>query len=461
MKLPQGIPELSKLFTARGYSLYLVGGFVRNAVIGISGGDVDVCSAATPEEAANIARAGGLTVVPKAPELGTIELHIRLDGQRYIFEHTTFRNDIYPEGGQHRPSRVAFTSDIEKDARRRDFTANAMYINTATEEFVDPTGCGLADIQAKVLRAAAEDPDITIRDDGLRIMRMARFAAELGFTVAPELMACAQRRAALMADISAERKRDELKKILLADTKYPVIAGSDAHVRGLSMLYEAGVLPYVLPILCEGEGISQKEQYHKYDVLWHSIHACGAAPPELTLRLAALLHDIGKPRALAQNGNMYDHEIIGETLVRQTLEALRFDNATRDTVATLVRYHMFDLEGRAKPMTIRRRAIKLGHESFRQLIELRRADFIGSGRIEGAVKSADRWQTELDRMIEQQVPWRISELAVSGEDVMRELSIAPSPAVGSVLESLHKECIANPALNRRDILLARLRAMKR
>ena len=460
MKLPEGIPQLSTLFSARGYSLYLVGGFVRNAVIGISGGDVDVCSAATPEEAADIARSGGLTVVPKAPELGTVELHLRLNGQRFSFEHTTFRSDVYPEGGQHRPSRVAFTDDIEKDARRRDFTANAMYLNTSTGQVVDPTGSGLADIKARVLRAAAEDPDITIRDDGLRIMRMARFAAELGFSVSPEIMACAQRRASMLADISAERKRDELKKILLADTKYPQIAGSDAHVRGLTLLYEVGALPYVLPNLCEGEGVAQKEQYHKYDVMWHGIHACGVAPPELVLRLAALLHDLGKPRALAQGGNMYDHEIIGEALARETLEALRFDNATRDRVTVLVRNHMFDLEGRAKPATIRRRAIKLGHESFQQLIAVRIADFIGSGRMEGSVKSADRWQAELDRMVAEHVPWRVAELAISGEDVMRELKLPPSPAVGSVLEKLHQECVASPALNRRDTLLAKLRTMR-
>jgi hypothetical protein len=158
---------------------------------------------------------------------------------------------------------------------------------------------------------------------------------------------------------------------------------------------------------------------------------------------------------------MYDHEIIGAALAREALEALRFDNATRDVVTPLVRWHMFDLEGRAKPMTIRRRAVKLGRESFERLIALRRADFIGSGRMEvSVVRSADRWQAELDRMIAENVPWRVAELAVSGEDVMRELELPPSPAVGRVLEALHRECVASPALNRRDALLARLHAMR-
>jgi len=460
VRVPEGIPQLSEIFAAQGVKLYLVGGFVRNSIIGISGGDVDVCSAATPDEAMEIARAAGLTIVPKAAELGTVELHLRLDGQRYIFEHTTFRSDVYPEGGDHRPSRVAFTDDINQDARRRDFTANAMYIDIGTERYIDPTGSGMADTRSRVLRAAAEDPDITIRDDGLRIMRMARFAAELGFGVSPELMACAQRRVSVLADISAERKRDELKKILLADIKYPAIAGTDAHVRGLSLLAEAGALSFVLPALCEGKGVAQKEQYHKYDVLWHNIHACGAAPPILSVRLAALLHDVGKPRTVSEQGDMIGHEIIGEQIAREALTALRFDNATVGEVLPLIRWHMFDLEGKAKPMTIRRRAVKLGRKNFERLIALRRADFIGSGRIIVAVESADRWQKELDRMLAAGVPWTIGELKVTGEDVMRELALAPSPAVGRVLEALHRDCVANPALNRRDTLLARIQTMR-
>jgi tRNA nucleotidyltransferase/poly(A) polymerase len=130
MRLPQGIPQLSEIFAARGVRLFLVGGFVRNTVIGISGGDVDVCSAATSDETMDIARAAGLTVVPKAAELGTVELHLRLNGERYIFEHTTFRSDVYPEGGQHRPTRVAFTDDIEQDARRRDKEQVEILANT-------------------------------------------------------------------------------------------------------------------------------------------------------------------------------------------------------------------------------------------------------------------------------------------------------------------------------------------
>lgn len=445
--LPEGVSRLSEIFSAHGYKLYLVGGYVRNTALGISGGDFDVCSRALPGAAALFLRNEGLNVIEKAPELGTIEVHVTVNGERYAFEHTTFRRDFYPPGGEHRPSRVEFTDDMRKDAARRDFTVNALYLDLETGEIIDPTERGLGDAEQKLIRAAADDPDITIRDDGLRVMRMARFAAELGFSVSEELMDCAQKRAGLLADISAERKRDELKKIIMADTKYVSLNCADAPERGLLILRDAGAIQYILPRLAEGDGIKQSETYHKYDVLGHGIHTCACAPPRLELRLAALLHDIGKPAALRAGGNMYRHEIIGETLAAEELERLRFENSIKAVVPPLVKYHMFDLEGRAKPGTIRRRAVKVGRELFPLLIELRRADFHGSGLYDGPVASADSWQREFDSMMEEHVPWSVKELNITGSDVMRLLDIPPSPAVGKILDILWRECVARPEYN--------------
>ncbi|MGE5494934.1 MAG: CCA tRNA nucleotidyltransferase [Burkholderiales bacterium] len=445
--LPESVFKLSNIFAANGYKLYLVGGYVRNMVLSLSGGDFDVCSRALPEAAALFLRAEGFTVIEKAPELGTIEVHITQGGKKYVFEHTTFRRDFYPPGGEHRPKSVEFTSDMREDAARRDFTVNALYLDLETGETVDPTGRGLEDAKQRVIRAAAEDPDITIRDDGLRIMRMARFAAELGFSVSEDLMMAAKARAGLLADISAERKRDELKRILLADVKYEALKYEDAPEKGLQILREAGAIPFILPRLWEGNGVAQSEKYHKYDVLGHGMHACACAPAVLELRLAALLHDIGKPAALRTGGNMYRHEIIGETLAAEELERLRFENSIKAVVPPLVRNHMFDLEGRAKPKAIRRRAIMLGKRLFPLLIELRRADFWGSGLHEGPVKSADSWQKEYERMIETNVPWSVKELNISGGDIMELLNIPPSPAVGKILDMLWRECVARPEYN--------------
>ncbi len=458
-ELPRSFAVLTDVFSARGFELFLVGGYVRNLVLGLPGGDFDICSAAMPDTAAAIARETGLQVTEKAPELGTIEIRMELNGERHVFEHTTFRRDYYPPGGAHRPYRVEFTEDITEDAGRRDFTAGALYLNLVTRALSDPTGRGLADIQNKVLRAAAEDPDVTIRDDGLRIMRMARFAAELGFDVSPELLACATRRASLLADISAERKRDELMKILLADTKYPGLNAADAPLRGLLLLLDTGALKYVLPRLCAGDGVTQSERFHQYDVLRHCLHACAAAPPDPALRLAALLHDIGKPAALSQSGKFYDHDKMGEALAREEMNALRFDNRTKAAVLPLVRYHMFDLEGKAKPKTIRRRAVMLGRETFERLIEIRRADVVGSGKPVTRVPSADNWQAELDRMIDEGVPWTVGELAVTGRDIEQWLSIPPSPQIGMILDALHKECVISPARNNRETLRKRAAAL--
>ncbi len=447
VQLPRSFAVLAELFAARGFELFLVGGYVRNLVLGLPGGDFDICSTADPVTAAAISREAGHSVTEKALELGTIEIRVKLDGEKHSFEHTTFRRDYYPPGGAHRPYRVEFTKDIREDASRRDFTAGALYLNLKTLELIDPTGHGLSDVKNKVLRAAAEDPDITIRDDGLRIMRMARFAAELGFSVAPDLLDCATRRASLLADISPERKRDELMKILLADTKYPGLKVTDAPLRGLNILLEIGALKYVLPRLCAGDGVEQTIKFHKHDVLRHCLQACAAAPPERVLRLAALLHDIGKPTALADSGKFYEHEIIGEALAREEMTELRFDNRTMREVLPLVRWHMFDLEGRAKPSTIRRRAVMLGRETFERLIEIRRADVIGSGWPVERVPSADNWQKELDRMVAEGVPWTVGELKVTGREISEWLGIAPSPAVGRILKALHKECVTTPSRN--------------
>jgi tRNA nucleotidyltransferase (CCA-adding enzyme) len=450
---------LTELFAARGFTLFLVGGYVRNLVLGLPGGDFDICSTAHPDTAAAIAREAGLSVTEKAMALGTIEIRVNLEGKRHSFEHTTFRRDYYPPGGAHRPYRVEFTEDIREDAGRRDFTAGALYLNLMTREMLDPTGRGLDDIKSRVLRTAAADPDTTIRDDGLRIMRMARFAAELGFDVAPDLLDCAKRHVALLADISPERKRDELMKILMADTKYPGLNVFDAPLRGLLLLLDTGALKYVLPRLCAGDGVEQSRLYHNYDVLRHGLHACAAAPPDPVLRLAALLHDIGKPGALAETGKFYEHEKRGEALARDEMNQLRFDNRTRDAVLPLVRWHMFDLEGRAKTNTIRRRAAQLGKEVFERLIAIRRADVVGSGKPVERVPSADNWQRELNRMTAEGVPWTVGELNASGRDISQWLDIPPSPKVGAILEALHSECVMSPSHNNPETLKKSAQAM--
>ncbi len=452
----KGAIALSEIFEKNGHTLYLVGGSVRNMICGLPAGDADVCSPALPDEAAAFLRKANVSVIEKALALGTIEAHLTLGGTKYVFEHTTFRQDYYHDGGKHRPYKVHFTKDIEKDAKRRDFTVNALYLNIKTGEIIDPTGRGENNAKSGIIRAAADNAIDTLRDDGLRILRMVRFAAELGFNISEDLLECAKQNVHMLADISAERKRDELFKIILADTKY---GKADAHLSGLLLLRETGAMKYVLPELCEGDGVRQSKRYHAHDVMGHGINACANAEPILSLRLAALLHDIGKPQAMAESGNMYDHEEIGTQMAKQAMASLKIDNKTKRTVSTLVAHHMFDLTAQAKPKTIRKHAVQLNQQTFELLIALRRADFMGSGMGEKVVVSADNWQTELNVMIEKKVPWSVADLKITGNDIINALGILPSKQIGAILKVLFKECVVHPGKNKKEILIKRAKAL--
>lgn len=449
----KGVLELAKIFSKYGHKLYLVGGSVRNMLLELTPGDLDVCSAALPEVAAEIAKEEGCSIVEKALSLGTIEIHLRHHSKKYIFEHTTLRQDFYRKGGEHRPYRVDFTDDITLDAKRRDFTVNALYLDVENRKILDPTGRGIEDIRNCVLRAAADRAIDTLGDDGLRIMRMARLSAQLGFAISPDLLECAKQNEHLLSDISAERKQQELKRILMADVKYGI---KNAHLKGLLLLSDIGALKYVIPELERVRGVEQKKQYHLNDVLYHNIHACGAASPHLSLRLAALLHDIGKPEAIKVGGNMYNHEHYGARIAEEALNRLKFDNKTKQTVVTLIRNHMFDLEGRAKPKTIRKRAIKLGREIFEMLINLRRADVAGSGYGAVTCLSAENWQSELNRMIGMNVPWSVKDLNITGQDIIETTGKEPSEEIGSILGELFKYCIIYPSANKKEILIKRV-----
>ena len=405
-----------------------------------------------PQEAAQILTQQGCTVIEKAVSLGTIEVHLRLGGEKYVFEYTTLRKDYYRKGGEHRPYKVEFTKDISEDARRRDFTANALYLDIETGRIHDPTGRGIKDTKDGLLRAAAEKAIDTLSDDGLRIMRMVRLSSELGFAINEELFECARNHVSLLDDISAERKRQELERILLADVKY---GKEQAHLKGLLLMSKLGAFEYVIPGMEQGRGMKQKKQYHTHDVLEHGIYSCGAAPPKLVLRLAALLHDIGKPAAFDASGNMYDHAKLGRALAKQALEELKFDNKTKAAVLLLIENHMFDLEGRAKPMTIRKRAVKLGRENFEMLIELRCADIAGSGKGQKGCGAAENWKKELGVMMQKNVPWTVGELDVTGDELMEALGIGQSRQVGSILRELHRHSVLYPAQNKKHLLISR------
>lgn len=243
--IPAQLQALARRFADAGATLYGVGGMVRSPLLGKPVSDYDTCSALLPERVQELCRAWDIRCVDTGARFGTMTL---LLSGGFKTEHTTFRSDVYATGGAHQPQEVRFSGSLITDARRRDFTVNAMYVDLLTGGILDPTG-GLADLAARRIRATTADPGLILRDDGLRILRMVRFAALLDFSVDPATQAAAAEYAAGLRDISAERVRDELYRLMAAEP--------GPLVRALELLDEIGAWDYVIPELTRGRAWSR------------------------------------------------------------------------------------------------------------------------------------------------------------------------------------------------------------
>ncbi len=441
--IPDKLAKLARVFSDAGVSAYLVGGYVRNVLLGLPPSDIDIASALLPDEVVALCRERGMRVIEKAKEMGTVELH----AYGLSVEHTTFRADTYAQGGHHRPDSVRLGGTLESDAFRRDFTVNALYADLATGAVADPTG-GLLDLDRRLIRTTSRDPDDILRSDAVRVLRLVRFACELGFMIDDDTFAAAGRNAGGLSDIAEERKRAELEKILLSDARY---GEPGAVLKALRLLEQLGAWEYVIPELLEGRGVQQLRSLHRYTVLEHAFHACQAAPAELDLRLAGLLHDVGKPEMLKNTGRFLGHDRRGADMARAILQRLRFSNAVTEHVTALVQWHMYDVQGTAKEMTLKRRFAEWGRAFCRDMIAMRETDIRGCGSDDGYV--AVKWRALYERMQAEQVPFSVAELAIDGADVMRALGVGPSPAVGAKLDALWRHCVLKPADNTKEKLM--------
>jgi tRNA nucleotidyltransferase (CCA-adding enzyme) len=436
--MDESLLRLGNWFEAAGGGLLAVGGLVRNRLLGLPTADTDVC-APVPAERVMTIQTDDYTVVPQPFGLGTVVIRQRLGEAEHTYEFTEFRRDSYGRGGIHRPRAVQFTDDIEADALRRDFTINALYANMRGE-VRDPTGRGLEDLRAKTIRMTRPQ---TMAEDALRILRMVRFACELGFEIDEKTFAAAKDSARNLDNISVERLRDEFFKILMADTPYGC---GGAVYRGLDLLRRLTAIERIVPGIAEGEDFAQSPKYHKYPVMEHLLRTCGAAAADLRVRLAALLHDFSKPAAYKRDGNMHDHPRMGAEAALTALQNLRANRALAEDVAQLVACHMFDLDNLAGRKAIVRMITKLGREQFLRLCMLREADFAGSGRGEKP-KSAIKWRAVLRELEEQDAPIERSKLAINGDDIMRKLNIPPGRTVGGLLKKAHAHALKKPGQN--------------
>ena len=388
----------------------------------------------------------GLGSFDQGARYGTVAILLS-DGEKV--EHTTFRRDSYARGGAHRPVGVSFGEEPEADAFRRDFSINALYARLGTGEVLDPTG-GLKDLEEGRLRTTSADADDILGSDALRVLRLVRFAAEFGFDMEEGTWAAAKRNVAKLNDISAERIREELDKILLADARY----GRGDVLTALERLDGMRALDVFWPELCEGRGHGQRADVHRYEVLEHSLHVCANMPPVLPLRLAGLLHDVGKPKSKAETGRYYMHDRMGEAMAREMLGRLKYDNATTARVCALVRRHMYGIQGTIKENTLRAAFGEWGRTGTEDMIAMREADVRGCGYEPDFVE--ERWRALYEEMRADGSPFSVAELAVGGADALAA-GIPAGPAVGALLERLRQHCLRFPKDNNRERLMNLIR----
>ncbi len=422
--------------------LYAVGGIVRNFLLsGEPSTDVDLAGAIPTEELAEIAISLGFKVIATYKRTGT--LVFGKAGER--FEYTRFRKETYSTGGEHTPTEVVWTDQIEEDAKRRDFKCNAVYYDIKNARIVDPLN-GREDIKKGILDTVVS-PSEVFSHDGLRLMRLARFRGELNFLPTDEVVRSAKDGADNIKDISPERIFDELKRILIADTKYS-FSDKRGHYNGLKLLDEIGVLDRILPELTEGRNMVQRADFHSYDVLEHSLRTVLYAKPEV--RLPALLHDIGKPYAMKRSGRYHSHNVDGAPIATAVLDRLKADNKTKERVKFLVLEHMKDLKGEMKENKIRRYIVE-NYPLLDDWFSLKQADYSAGKDDLGECPTVTKWKEILGRMKEEGAPFDYKGLQISANDLIG-LGFE-GERIGRTLKNLLFHTAINPQDNKREKLL--------
>ena len=429
--IPADLLNLAELFPSDS-PLYIVGGYVRCGLMGLEYGDLDLTSRLTPNELKSLLSDTPFKIVDSNLRVGTVIIK----SKNFTAEYTTFRVDSYPTGGNHSPSKVVFTNDIALDARRRDFKINAIYYDVLKDEIIDPVG-GLKDLNDSVL-STTRTPEEVFAEDGLRILRLVRFAAELNFNIDSETFSVAKELVNQILDLSEERIAVELKKILTADCRYRIKNNEFAHFKGVKLLDDVGALCLIFPPLQDGKGLKQNPKYHDYDVFEHSLTTVKFATADI--RLAALLHDVAKPFCLKRDGNMYAHPSEGGIMARRLLgkKGLKLSNKEIDFTARLIENHMYNLDNQTKDGKLKVFIAK-NCDIIKPLVNLMRADAMAAKGFHSY--SADRIESLYDSMINSSTPMKISDLKVKGNDLI-SLNVPPSSR-SAVMNKTLENCIKN------------------
>jgi tRNA nucleotidyltransferase (CCA-adding enzyme) len=446
-EIPPDVLALCRRLRAAGHQAHLVGGGVRDMIAGRHPADFDLATDARPD--AVVALFGNTFAIPTGLKHGTVTV---LTETRRPVEVTTFRGEgEYLDG--RRPVSVTYVDSLTEDLSRRDFTMNAIALDPLESQLTDPFD-GQGDLSRGLIRAVG-DPLVRFREDGLRPMRAVRQAAQLEFTVDPPTLAAIPQTLDVFRKVSAERIRDELYKMLAA--RRPS--------RGLALMHETGLLAEVIPELLEGVGCVQN-RFHKHDVFEHTLSVVDETRGDAVVRLGALLHDVGKPRARQPREgapgefSFFKHEYVGAEMADAICRRLKLANADRERVVALVKNHMFFYMPDWSDGTIRRFVRRVGgQEGLDDLFALREGDVRGRGFGEDPAVEIGELKSRIAVVADADAALKVTDLRIDGRDVMRILSIPPSREIGVLLERLLERVLDDPALNEREKLEAMLREL--
>jgi putative nucleotidyltransferase with HDIG domain len=418
---------------------------VRDLLLGRKPHDWDVATNAAPERIQEVFEKTFYT--NEFGTVGVVNEHAE-DETLKVVEVTPYRLEGRYSDAR-RPDSVIFSQKIEDDLKRRDFTINAFAYSPRLGDLLDLYG-GVGDLEGRLLRAVG-DPKERLGEDALRILRAVRIATELGFAIEERTRQAIKAQAVQLQHISKERVRDEVVRIVLSQA--PMEAFRDAHALGL--------LPYMLPELQHTIGVEQN-QAHKYDVFEHLLRSLQHAAHKgwgLEVRLAALLHDIGKPKSRRwseekEDWTFHGHEVVGARIAKKALETLKFSRETIDRVVTLVRWHMFFSDPEKVSLSAVRRVVaNVGREHIWDLINLRICDRIGTGRPKEQPFRLRKYQAMIEQALRD--PISVQMLGLNGGGVMEVTGEKPGPRIGWILHALLEEVLDDPAKNTREYLSSR------
>ena len=454
MDIPREIKSIIEKLEKSGFEAYVVGGPVRDFLLGKIPKDWDITTNAKPEEIQKIFpesfynnKFGTVTVVNKNTK----------DESLKNVEITTYRIDVGYSDKRH-PDEIKFTPELEEDLARRDFTVNAMALRIKNQKskiksykIIDLFG-GREDLKNKIIRAVG-NPDERFSEDALRMLRAIRFFCQLGFEIEKKTFKAIQKNSALLKFVSQERIRDEFEKIILSDRAY----------EGVELLRELKLLKYVVPELEDGIGIGQN-RHHTYTIYEHLVLSLKHCPSKkLEVRLASLFHDIAKPQTKAGTGpdsTFYNHDYVGAKFAKKILTRLKFSNKIVEKVSLLVKNHMFYYNvDEVSEAGVRRLVKRTGKENLKDLMDLRIADRLGSG----VPKAKPYKLRHLEYLIEKvsKDPISAKMLKVNGQDIMKILDIKPSPKIGAILKVLLSEVIEDPKKNTKKYLEKRVQELNK